>query len=220
MSEGLRRHRRAAAVVAVLLALAAAGQAATYRVRPGDSLSGIARRHGTTVEALAARNGIADPNRIRVGAVLTIDGPVSPAWPEKLQAAPDRTALAPLFDAAARDHGVPADLLKALAWLESGWQNDKVSPVGARGIGQVMPATVQLVNTSLLPGAGLDPAVPEQNIHLAARFLRYLIDRAGGDEGRALAAYHQGWRSVAETGPKPATVTYIAAVQALRARFR
>ena len=213
--------RRAAAALLALLALAATGQAATtYRVRPGDSLSSIARRHGTTVQALVTANGIADANRIRAGAVLTIDGTVSPRWPAKLQAAPDRTALAPLFDAVARDQGVPADLLKALAWVESGWQNDKVSPAGARGIGQLMPATVELVNTSLLPGAGLDPAVPEHNIRLAARFLRYLLDRAGGDEAKALAAYHQGWRSVAETGPKPSSVTYTAAVQALRARFR
>jgi soluble lytic murein transglycosylase-like protein len=213
--------RRAAGVLVVLVTLAGAGQAATtYRVRPGDSLSAIARRHRTTVDALVARNGIADPNRIRAGAVLTVDGTVSPHWPEKLQAAPDRVDLAPLFDAAARDHGVPADLLKALAWVESGWQNDKVSPAGARGIGQLMPATVDLVNTSLMPGAGLDPAVPEQNIRLAARFLRYLLDRGNGDEGRALAAYHQGWRSVAETGPKPTSVAYVRAVQALRARFR
>lgn len=209
------------AVVGILLALLSSGQAATtYRVRPGDTLSRIARRHHTTVEALAARNGIADPHRIRAGTVLVVDGPTSPAWPEQLRAAPDRIALAPLFDAAARDHGVPADLLKALAWLESGWQNDKVSPLGARGIGQLMPATVELVNTSLLPGAGLDPGVPEHNIRISARFLRYLLDRSDGDDGRALAAYYQGLRSVREMGPKPHTVTYVAAVQALRARFR
>ncbi|WP_206796612.1 LysM peptidoglycan-binding domain-containing protein [Amycolatopsis sp. MtRt-6] len=43
-----------------------------YQIKPGDTLSGIARRFGTTVAALAARNGIADPNRIYAGQWLDI----------------------------------------------------------------------------------------------------------------------------------------------------
>jgi LysM repeat protein len=43
---------------------------ATYRVRSGDTLSGIAARYGTTVSALMKRNGITDPSRLRVGQVL------------------------------------------------------------------------------------------------------------------------------------------------------
>jgi LysM repeat protein len=46
----------------------------TYTVRRGDTLYSIARRYGTTVEAIAAANGIANPNCIRVGQVLTISG--------------------------------------------------------------------------------------------------------------------------------------------------
>lgn len=44
----------------------------TYTVRKGDTLSGIAKAHGTTVEALASTNGIQNPNIIRVGQVLQI----------------------------------------------------------------------------------------------------------------------------------------------------
>ena len=47
-------------------------QPTTYTVQSGDSLSAIAARYGTTVEALAAANGISDPNLIEVGQVLTI----------------------------------------------------------------------------------------------------------------------------------------------------
>lgn len=44
----------------------------TYIVRYGDTLSGIAARFGTTVSQLAAVNGIADPNLIYAGEVLTV----------------------------------------------------------------------------------------------------------------------------------------------------
>jgi LysM repeat protein len=46
----------------------------TYTVQRGDTLYSIARRYGTTVEAIAAANGIANPSRIRVGQTLTIPG--------------------------------------------------------------------------------------------------------------------------------------------------
>ncbi len=48
--------------------------AGTYTVVSGDTLSGIAARYGTTVAALAAANGIANPNLIRVGQVLQLSG--------------------------------------------------------------------------------------------------------------------------------------------------
>ena len=207
--------------VLVLAALLHSGGAATgYRVQRGDTLSSIARRHGTTVEALAAANGIGDVNRIRAGARLAIPTPDASKLPATLRRHPERLVLVPHFDRAAREHGVPADLLKAVTWLESGWQNHKVSPIGARGIGQLMPATVEFTNDRLLGGARLDPAVPADNIRLAARFLRYLLDRTEGDSRQALAAYYQGLRSVREIGPKPHTVQYVADVTALRARFR
>ncbi|MHB1536452.1 MAG: LysM peptidoglycan-binding domain-containing protein, partial [Acidimicrobiales bacterium] len=48
--------------------------ATSYTVVAGDTLSSIAARHGTTVEALASQNDISDPNFIMAGQVLTIDG--------------------------------------------------------------------------------------------------------------------------------------------------
>ncbi|HEX2040621.1 MAG TPA: transglycosylase SLT domain-containing protein [Acidimicrobiales bacterium] len=212
--------RRAVAVVVLAGLLAGGGAATSYRVQRGDTLASIARRHGTTVDALVAANGIRDPHRIRAGATLRLAGADASRLPAKLRQSPERLALVPHFDRAARDFGVPADLLKAVTWLESGWQNDKVSSIGARGIGQLMPATVELTNRSLLGGARLDPGRPVDNIRLSARFLRYLLDRCEGDPAAALAAYYQGLRSVREQGPKPHTVVYVADVLALRARFR
>ena len=46
--------------------------AMTYKVRPGDNLSGIAAANGTTVSALAQLNGLANPNQIRAGQTLCI----------------------------------------------------------------------------------------------------------------------------------------------------
>lgn len=43
-----------------------------YRVRPGDTLSAIARRHGTTVSQVAGSNGLRNTDRIKVGQRLTI----------------------------------------------------------------------------------------------------------------------------------------------------
>ena len=44
----------------------------TYTVKSGDTLSGIAAKHGTTYQALAAYNGISNPNLIYVGQVIKI----------------------------------------------------------------------------------------------------------------------------------------------------
>lgn len=46
----------------------------TYTVKPGDTLSGIAAKHGTTVAALASLSGIANPDRIQAGQVLKVTG--------------------------------------------------------------------------------------------------------------------------------------------------
>ncbi len=62
----------AASAVSTPAPAAPSATPATYRVQPGDTLSAIAARFGTTVGAIAGANGIADPNLIDAGQVLTI----------------------------------------------------------------------------------------------------------------------------------------------------
>ncbi|RMF81289.1 MAG: LysM peptidoglycan-binding domain-containing protein [Chloroflexi bacterium] len=54
-------------------------EATTYTVVRGDTLGSIARRFGTTIQAIASANGIANPNLIFPGQVLTISGSTVPA---------------------------------------------------------------------------------------------------------------------------------------------
>lgn len=229
--------RRSIAVLAALALLGLGGQAAarkpskpaartaaapaTYTVKKGDNLSKIAQRFDTTVADLAAANNIKRANRLQIGTVLKL--PTRPAHgdprlPAKLRQSPERLALIPLFDRAAARYKVPADVLKALAWQESGWQNDKVSSAKALGIGQLMPDTVDFVNDVLLR-KNLDPRKPADNIAISARYLAWLLQQTNGDVHQALAGYYQGLASVRRQGPLPETNVYVNNVVSLRARF-
>lgn len=89
----VRAPRLAAALAALVLVAACAGarepppsppqgaQPVTAVVERGDTLSGIARRHGVALAELAAANGLAPPYRIHPGQVLQIPGSASPDRP-------------------------------------------------------------------------------------------------------------------------------------------
>jgi len=232
---------QAALALVGILGVAAGGQAAaapgraadpagTRTIVEGDTLSGLARSLGVSVASLAAANGIRDVHRVRAGTRLVVPAASAPraaepaagkgagSLPERLRAQPARLALMPTFDAAAAEFAIPADLLKAMTWLESGWQNDKVSSTRAVGIGQLMPDTVAFVNGVLLRSR-LDPNKPEHNIRMSARFLAYLLRQNNGDTSLALSSYYQGLASMRRQGPLPETRRYVANVLALRAKF-
>ena len=236
------RRLQGALALAGILGVALAGQAGaaparaadppgTRTILEGETLSAVARSLGVSVSSLARANRIADIHLVRAGARLAIPsaGPArtpvaavaptrSPVLPDRLRAQPARLALMRHFDAAAIEFGVPADLFKAMTWLESGWQNDKVSSTRAVGIGQLMPDTIAFVNDVLLRSR-LDPGRPEHNIRMSARFLAYLLRQNGGDVSRALSSYYQGLASVRRQGPLPQTNRYVANVLALRQKF-
>ncbi len=196
-----------------------------YEVRPGDSLSVIAVRTGVPASAIIAANGITNPNLIRVGQQLRLPGGATspnPAagydrLPSKLRANPERLQLIPSFERWSAHYGVPTDLLMAVAYRESGWQTDVVSPKGAVGVGQLMPATSEWIADHLI-GVELDPRNPDDNIRMSARFLHWLIGYLGS-ESEAIAGYYQGPGSVRAIGYYDDTKAYLANIAQIRPLF-
>jgi LysM repeat protein len=139
-------------------------------------------------------------------------------FPERLRSSPERLALIPHFQRWAKAYHVPVDLLMALAWIESGWQNHVVSSAGAIGIGQLLPDTVSFLTTEVMKRP-LNPLKPASNIRMSARYLRWLMVQTDGDQPKAVAAYYQGLRSMREFGVAQATHIYVAAVDSVRHRY-
>lgn len=123
----------------------------------------------------------------------------------------DRVAVPAAYSAkvaelAARYDLSPA-LIEALVWQESRWRADAVSPVGARGLAQLMPGTAREL--------GVNPDDPFANLEGGARYLREQLDRFGGDLEKALAAYNAGPGRVVAAGGIPRireTQTYVSSV--------
>jgi soluble lytic murein transglycosylase-like protein len=98
-------------------------------------------------------------------------------------------------------------LIEALVWQESRWHAAAVSPVGARGLAQLMPGTAREL--------GVNADDPLENLEGGARYLRAQLDRFSGDVEKALAAYNAGPGRVESAGGVPAireTQAYVASV--------
>jgi soluble lytic murein transglycosylase-like protein len=121
-----------------------------------------------------------------------------------------------LLDAAAVRHGVPADLVRAIAWQESGWSQSARSGVGALGVMQLMPATARWVGRDLL-GRPVDRTRVEDNVEAGVAYLAWLR-RHMGSTRLAVAAYYQGQGSVRADGLLGETERYVASVASLRGR--
>ncbi|MDR2450670.1 MAG: lytic transglycosylase domain-containing protein [Candidatus Accumulibacter sp.] len=85
---------------------------------------------------------------------------------------------------AARDFDVPPELIAAVIRAESAFQPRAVSPKGARGLMQLMPATGEALGLA-------DPFDPEANIRAGTRYLKAQLSRFS-DLRQALAAYNAG----------------------------
>lgn len=112
-------------------------------------------------------------------------------------AAPSLTAaVEKAITSSAARYGIERGVLHALAEVESGFRPDALSPSGAMGIMQLMPATADALGLAT-------PMDPEANIEAGARYLRQQMDRFGGDLALALAAYNAGPSAVARYGGVP-----------------
>jgi len=150
----------------------------------------------------------------------------APVDPDTLELMPDGTGFHPAsFTGVAETAGperfrarvaelaakydISPTLLEAVVWQESRWNTGAVSPVGARGLTQLMPGTARQM--------GVDPHDPMANLEGGARYLRMQLDAFGGDIERALAAYNAGPARVTKAGGVPAireTQLYVASIMA------
>jgi soluble lytic murein transglycosylase-like protein len=109
-----------------------------------------------------------------------------------------------LLDQAADRYGLPAALLHSVARAESAYRIDAVSPKGAIGVMQLMPATAAEL--------GANPRDPAENIDAGARHLRDLLARYDGSAHKALSAYNAGAGAVEKYNgvpPYSETVNYV-----------
>jgi soluble lytic murein transglycosylase-like protein len=107
----------------------------------------------------------------------------------------DVKALDPLILASSQTHRVPASLIRAVIAIESNFNPNAVSPKGARGLMQLMPATAKRFGAK-------NSFDPHDNISAGAKYLRWLLDAFGNDMSLALAAYNAGENAVLRAGNK------------------
>jgi len=135
-----------------------------------------------------------------------------------LRSAPSDTArVRGLLDRWATHYGVDKPLVRALAWMESGYARNLTSPAGAWGVMQILPSTWSYVEL-ILVGRTI-PRTVSGNIRVGVAFMRELLREFNGDKRLALAAWYQGPGSVRRVGPFPVTRLFVADVLALRQRF-
>lgn len=120
--------------------------------------------------------------------------------------------LEPLISDSARTHGVDPRLVAAVMRRESAWNPRAVSPVGACGLMQLMPATAKFLGVS-------NVFDPRQNIDGGTRYLRTLLDTFDGDLDLTLAAYNAGPGAVAKYNGVPPYRETRAYVKHVRATY-
>ena len=150
---------------------------------------------------------------------------------------PDLSRFDAAIESAAREFRLDPDLIRGVVAAESSGNPDAVSPKGARGLMQLMPRTAREQATRLGMKEPQDDRlfVPEVNLRLGASYLASLLQRYGGSEEFAVAAYNAGpgrlddWRTkMPDADPAtvinlegfPETRAYLRRVLSFRERYR
>jgi peptidoglycan hydrolase-like protein with peptidoglycan-binding domain len=192
-------------------ALARRGPLRTHVVVAGESFFSIAARYRVSPWQLARENGIPLTRVIVPGQrlILPAGAKLAPSPTPPTAADSVRGAI----DAWAGTYGVDPRLARALAWMESGFQEDVVSSVGAVGVMQLLPETWTFVDLVLIGHP--TPRTYQGNVQAGVRFLRWQLDQFDGNVRLALAGWYQGARAVRERGIYADTEQFVRVVLAL-----
>jgi len=225
---------------------APAATSGAHTVRPGDTVSVLAKQWGTTVSAVIQTNKLSAGGLIYVGQKLKVPGtaatPAAPTttplvpnsfmgrtYPEATVASanankatllatgvPSRAQMQATVAAVARQMGVDPALAQAHAYQESGFNHASVSPANAIGTMQVIPSSGEWASD--LVGRKLNLLDPYDNVVAGVAIIRQL-QRTAPDVGTGIAGYYQGAASVKRNGMFTDTKMYVAAVKAHMNRF-
>ncbi|MDB5914236.1 MAG: Lytic transglycosylase, catalytic [Ramlibacter sp.] len=160
------------------------------------------------------------PADARYSVLLSDEGrpaATSPLPPRVAPALLVRAGYDAIIERVARVHGLESALLRAVISVESRYNANAVSPKGAVGLMQLMPATARRYGV-------LDAFDPQQNVDGGARYLRDLLRLFGDDVHLALAAYNAGEGAVVKYGnripPFGETQRYVPQVLEFYQRYR
>lgn len=196
-----------------------------YTIRLGDTLAHIAASYHTNIWTLAQVNGIGNVNLIFVGRQLCMPYTVtgggttsggssstgsggSPSgiynngyvpwynynaleWSSRGQVAAQLRQLA-------ANYGLPANLVLAIAWQESGWTQHVIARDGGIGVMQLMPYTAMSINSST--GIHRDPYKLWDNLNLGVTYLSWLWNTFHGNLSQVISAYNEGGWAVMHRG--------------------
>ena len=176
---------------------------AGYGVRNGRERRHEDRRHGDRAKPGRRRR---DQRRAGLRTLLLAAAALATSHNVKTQTAPlkpsvsvsmdDFTAVRPerayddLIAEAAEAYALDPELIRAVMRAESAFNPMVVSPSGAQGLMQLMPALAEQMGVE-------DAFDPRQNIMGGARYLRWLLDRHRGNIPLSLASYNAGPTTVA-----------------------
>jgi LysM repeat protein len=216
-----------------------------YVVKPGDTVSKIAKRFRCSQANLLAANRMRASDRIYAGKTLRV--PVkaktkAKAKPKatrnntfagrtyadhivaqadrnratlKKRKLPSRAQMRTLIVKTAKRYGVDPELALAVSWQESGWKQRVVSPANAIGAMQVIPSTGKF--SSSIVGRDLDLLKAQDNITAGVVLLDRLTGAAKLDI--AVAGYYQGLGGVRKNGMYTDTKQYVKSVLRLKGQF-
>jgi Transglycosylase SLT domain/Putative peptidoglycan binding domain/LysM domain len=187
-------------------------------VRAGESLSSIARHYHTTVARLAHLNHLDPSHYLLIGTRLRVPRARHVTTTQRVAYRTQSVAsVRALLDHWARHYGVSVRLVRALAWMESGYNNALVSSVGARGIMQLLPSTFSFAEHVLIGHRLRHDS--NGNVRAGVAYLAHLLHDFHGSRHLALAGWYEGEGAVRKHGVYRVSKTFVKDVLALSKRM-